>query len=64
MISKLQEVYSYIFTKQNLFVAVSCENSSLYSYKLEIQKYMILFLDKSVNKQNYQFYFRVQKRIN
>lgn len=61
VISKLQEVYSYIFTKQNLFVAVSCENSSLYSYKLEIQKIYDTLLDKSVNKQNYQFLFQSTK---
>lgn len=55
VISKLKEVYSYIFTKQNLLVAVSCEKSSLYKYKLEIEKIYNALLDKPIKKQNYQF---------
>ena len=61
IISKLQETYSYVFTKQNLFVAVSCEKSNFYNYKLEIQKIYDGLLNRPVEKQNYQFLFQDTK---
>ncbi|NDO45682.1 insulinase family protein [Clostridium sp. MD294] len=58
VILKLREICSYIFTKQNLFVAVSCEKSSLYKYKIEVEKIYNSLLDKPIKKQNYQFLFQ------
>lgn len=56
LISKLKEVYSYIFTKQNIIIAVTCEESSLYHYNREIKQLYDMLLDKpSLKKQNYQF---------
>ena len=56
LISKLKEVYSYIFTKQNIIIAVTCEESSLHHYKREIKQLYGMLLDKpTLKKQNYQF---------
>ena len=56
LISKLREAYSYIFTKQNIMIAVTCEESSLHYYKKEIKQLYDMLLDRPLlKKQNYQF---------
>ncbi|MEY8320044.1 insulinase family protein [Lachnospiraceae bacterium 46-61] len=59
LISKLKKVYSYIFTRQNIIVAVTCEESNLHYYKQEVKKLYNILLDKPLlKKQNYQFLLR------
>ena len=61
VISKLKEVCSYLFTKQNLFVAVTCEESSLSCYRQGIQQIYDMLPEKSFKKQHYAFLFENAK---
>ena len=58
IISKLKEVCSYLFTKQNLFVAVTCEESSLPLYKQQVKQIYDMLSEKLSEKQHYQFLFK------
>ncbi len=61
IISKIQLTASYIFTKQNFFVAVGCEAKSLPDYQKEVDKIYDVLEDKPLEKQKYSFSFEKTK---
>ncbi len=61
VVLKIQQTASYIFTKQNFFAAVSCEEKSLSAYQREIEYIYDKLSDTVFQKQVYSFSFSKTK---